>query len=362
LWAGILTGLAVVLKFTTALPVGVFLFYGLWRDRQVRGQRLLAFAAGGALSVAAPVLWLQLGNALEAYLDIQLGFVVPYTRLHAADLGNTFQGVKRWGVQVWFPLLLAFGWLASRHNAKNDPEPPCRELVLLGALLAAFAAVVIQNKFFLYHWETALPWLALAAALGSIQLLKRCGVTGHHMILFATAVPLVWSLTGRWSAYRDGALWVAGALPTSRWLQRFTSQDRDYSFLADTQVATYVRAHTAPSQRILIWGFEPSVYLLANRRPPTRFFFNVPVAVPFSPQSWKNEFLADLNRNLPELFLVLRHDAIPWANGLKEDSSGQLRNWPALSAFLEQNYRFETQIEDFAIYRHKTNEPQMHVD
>lgn len=354
--AGLLTGLAAVLKFTTVLPVLVFLTWAVWRGGKSRWVSLAAFAVGGAVSVGAAVLWLQAGGALEAYLDIQRGFVAPYTRLNAAGpldrLAACFWGVGRWALQVCLPLLLALAWLPRRGS---DGERPARMLGW-GALLAAVAAVAVQNKFFLYHWETALPWLALLGGIGAAVLLRRLRLTGPRAAAVTLALPLAWSLAGRWSAYRDGALYVAGALPRERWLQRFTSRDRDYSFQADTEAAAYLRQHTRPGDRVLIWGFEPAVHLLSDRPSPTRFFFNVPVAVPYTPAAWKTEFLTDLRQDTPELFLVLRNDAIPWANGLKEDSTGQLRNWPELSRFLDHRYRLEAQIEDFSIYRLRRGE------
>jgi hypothetical protein len=50
---------------------------------------------------------------------------------------------------------------------------------------------------------------------------------------------------------------------------------------------------------------------------------------------------------------VLRHDAIPWANGRTDDSAAQLADWPWLADWLEQGYTVETEIEDFTIYRRR---------
>jgi hypothetical protein len=112
-----------------------------------------------------------------------------------------------------------------------------------------------------------------------------------------------------------------------------------------------VRAHTQPGDGLLIWGFEPAVYLLANRQPPTRFFFNVPVAAPFAPDAWRQEYLSAVQTRPPELLLVLRNDRIPWANGRADDSAAQLRSWPELAAWVESRYRFEADLEDFRVYR-----------
>jgi hypothetical protein len=273
---------------------------------------------------------------------------VPYAQLNNTVVANhrlnPLTGLWYWFLGAW-PALIAAGlaFLLQREERR-------KALFLGAALLAAIAAVIVQGKYFLYHWETTHPWLALLAGWGTLAALRKTSLRSTSFVAALLALPLVWSLIGRWGFYRDSARYAVGALSRQRWLARFTS-GADYSFVADTQVADYVRTHTKSSDPVLVWGFEPAVYLLSDRRPPTRFFFNVPVAVPFSPEAWKTEFLSDLDRTPPELLLVVRNDAIPWATGLPDDSAAQLQAWPELRRVLDQGYSFETQIEDFAIYR-----------
>lgn len=342
--AGALAGWAATLKFTTVAPV---VLIGAWLLRSAPagwGRRLLCFMAGGALTGGAMALWLHLGGALDEYVGIQRGFVAPYTRIAGAADASPVAGLASWMLGVAPALAGSAGVLRM--------EPGRRRSLALAALglAAGVAVVMVQGKYFFYHWETTQPWLALLAGAGSAALLRRMSPPEPRRLALLVLIPVVWSLAGRWSFYRDAAAHAVGALSREAWLARFSTA-RDYSFLANLEVARYVRAKTRPGDGILVWGFEPSVYLFSDRRPPTRFFFNVPVAVPFTPRAWKDELLADLERGPPELFLVVRNDAIPWANGLREDSEGQLRAWPELDRWVRAHYRLETRIEDFAIYR-----------
>lgn len=343
--AGFLTGLAAALKFTTVAPV---LLIGVLVLRDTPAgwpRRVLCFALGGAVSCGAMVLWLSRGGALSAYLDIQRGFVVPYARISNTTVANPLTGLWYWFLGVWPAILAAAGlfWASAAERRRLLPAT-------LG-LAAGIAAVVVQGKYFLYHWESTQPWLALLAGAGALALVRKMPWSGRQRAALLVLLPLAWILAARWGFYRDGARYAAGALSRGEWLARFRSPSPDYSFAADLDVARYVRSHTQAGDGVFIWGFEPSVYLFSDRRPPTRFFFNVPVAVPFTPPAWKEELLSDLQREKPALFLVVRNDAIPWANGLREDSEGQLRAWPELQSLLAQHYRFETRIEDFALYR-----------
>jgi hypothetical protein len=168
------------------------------------------------------------------------------------------------------------------------------------------------------------------------------------------ALAVGWTVGAHWTLYRDAALLVSGHLSRQEWLasKRFgLPGDGDFSAAASARAARYVRGSAGPEGRVLIWGFQPDVHLLSGRPAPGRFFFNVPVAVRFAPERWRREFLDDLRARPPELVLVLRNDAIPWANGRTDDSAAQLRQWPALREWLDRGYRFDTRIEDFSVYR-----------
>ena len=57
----------------------------------------------------------------------------------------------------------------------------------------------------------------------------------------------------------------------------------------------YIRAATEPDDRILVWGYDPRIYLLAERDAPTRFFHqNALVKPSYSKQSIRDEFLSDI--------------------------------------------------------------------
>jgi hypothetical protein len=195
--------------------------------------------------------------------------------------------------------------------------------------------------------------LALLAGFGTVAVLRSRSVAPRLFPRVAVLLPVLWSLAVNHVIYLDAAAYVSGRMTREAWLARFGEPGHgDFSFLAGARAAEYVHTHTREGDPVLVWGFEPAVYLLSGRYPPTRFFFNVPVGVHFAPEHWRREFLEDLRRRPPELFLVLRNDAIPWASGRRDDSAAQLQSWPELHQWLTKNYHHETTLEDFTLYRH----------
>lgn len=348
--AGLLVGGAAVLKFTTVGLILPCLWAATRRERGWKPGEWAAGAAGGLLPLLAVAGWMHATGIWDDYVDIQRGFVAPYTRLNAASIWTRITNLFGYGIpwlgQVWLPASLA---LAGASVARG--WSPLGRRLLLGMLAMGLLAVWVQNKYFGYHWQTVLPALALLAAAGTLAVARRLDPARTHLARIGLAFVVGWCLVTSGAYYRDAALLAVGQLPREAWLARFGPPNQgDYSFLGARWAAEYVRSHTRPQERILVWGFEPAVYLLSDRRAPTRFFFNVPVAAPFAPEAWRREFLTALEDRPPALVLVLRGDRIPHASGRRDDSTTQLRDWPELEHWLLSNYRKARVIEDFTIY------------
>jgi hypothetical protein len=304
-----------------------------------------ALLVGLAVPLIAAWAWLVMGGAWGAYLEIQREFVAPYARIAHGEAswgGRALSGAIAFGLKnslaCLFAVLGVIGLLRRRPGA-------ARVLLLWSAL--ATAVVAVQGKYFGYHWVPLLLPLALLAGAGLASVPGRSFRVA--LILF-----LAWLIGVEGATYRDGARVVTRALPYGEYLSRFGPPgEGDYSFLASTWAAGYARATTRRGEGLFVWGFEPGVYLLSERRPPTRFHFAVPLVSPWAPAAWRLELMRDLAARPPALIMVLRNDAIPWASGRADDSTEQLARFPELAGFLARHYRFERRIEDFALFRRK---------
>jgi len=126
---------------------------------------------------------------------------------------------------------------------------------------------------------------------------------------------------------------------------------QDYSLSADIEVAGFLREHVAPEEPVFIWGFEPTVYFLSERRPASRFVSMQPLVTPWSPPEWRRELIADLERARPPYILIVRNDAMPWVTMQRGDSAETLAQYPELVELVARDYRPYARIEDFDIWR-----------
>jgi hypothetical protein len=190
---------------------------------------------------------------------------------------------------------------------------------------AALLQVLLQRRFYLYHWAVLTPPAAWLAA----WLLRDC-----------------WDRLRRWPAGRPalalalllGGLWIARprAETYHRWLElaggrrsveRFRSSFRgvfDYSVAASTALAARARQTALPGDRLQVLAFEPQLYLWSGLRPPGRHASTAPLFGETSialarRQTWTKELFSTLQAAPPRFVVTRPAERWPeWTRQLSE--------------------------------------------
>jgi hypothetical protein len=376
LLAGLLTGFSFQLRFFSAL-IGLALLYIEWnfasesgfsRTNSIKGalRRLGAFAIGFVLMQILFALYLLGGHALGAYLTTEFAFASRYARLGGdySPEGLTFRNFQYAArsatimfvsthLLIFFPAAIA---LASSLRKCGDRH--VREIALIA--VTAYAGVLIQAKFFWYHWLAVLPWVSLLggyglAILGRSLLHRRPRAIAYAAVAVAVAalVFLTPEMTeGAINQWRGLGDYFAGGDRRHAYLNTFGPYDGGtFSYLADVEVADYIRARTQPGDTIYNYGYAPLVYLLSGRDSPTRFFYVFPVISTWTPPGWRADWVRDLNNEMPRYILVQANEGAPWITGLHEDTGRYATHDADLQDLLSAHYSLETTIEHFAVYR-----------
>jgi hypothetical protein len=351
--AGLAAASSLLMKVTALPPLALALVIVTFlRGRAAGWKSEMAAAAGLAVGLLLPLVivigWMAHSGTGQAYLDIQRGFVEGYIRMTSQGSGTAAEGWRYFWRLYAIPTVVAlFGLLAASRPAR----------LLLGTwLVAALVSVWMQGKYFGYHWTPVLLPLAGLAGTGLaavLALVQRPSPGSWRMALGGVLIA-TWSMARPANGYADTMRLLAGRERLQAYWIRFgRPYHGDFSFIADTWAAGYISRHTRAADPVYIWGFEPLTLFLARRQAPTRFVFAVPLVSPWTPARWRDELMRDLRARPPVLFGVMRHDAIPHASGRGDDSAAQLAGFPALRAFLGENYRYETMIEDLTLYRRR---------
>lgn len=279
--SGLLFGLAFQFRTVVALLPAVLVLWNLWRTREpaavIRG--LLA-VAGFALFQALTLLYLALNGAVGEYLFAQFRFARHYAALGGPyaydrfDSSSYLSGLR--GSLMWFngsrlfmmaPALAAILWGGVLRGDRAIRL--CSWL-----MLAAVAGVAIQAKFFIYHWQTATPFLALLAgwtARETWRELRRRFALPAATGLFAAAAGVLLTFTpqitdagiGQW---RDIIRYATEPSYRHTYYDRFGLRGHgSYSYEASVEVSGYIRERTQPGDTVFVWGYDPNMYLETGR-------------------------------------------------------------------------------------------------
>lgn len=373
LLAGLLTGFAFQLRFFSAL-IGLALLYIEWNQARCHGRaawaaaarRIAWFSLGFLCTQAIFAAYLAAGHALGAYLFTEFRFASAYARLGGPYSPEGF----RWNLFLdaaraetlsflyshLFVSLPAAIALALGFGGRGDART--REIGL--ATLCAYLGVLIQAKFFLYHWLAVLPFLSLLGGRGlaclSQALLARLrwqtaipAVAAVVALLVVLSPPVTDNALHQW---RGVAQYYSGPVSRSAFNNQFGPYAQGtFSYLADDEVGRYLRAHTEPDDTVYVYGYEPLVYLISGRESASRFIYVFPIISTWSPPAWKDEFYRELDENRPRYILIQANEGAPWITGLHEDTAHYAAHDARLQALLAARYEPETTIEDFSLYR-----------
>jgi len=341
LWAGLCEGPSVNAEILMNLPSAAALYAYARAEREKRFASYFAAGVFAALAslfkLQAGILWPALGlatawpalregpsparkRALETASVLSAGFVLPWALAAlVCARGGYLAGAYDWVVrrnvfqissaQVFalenvLPSIAAalfataFAWWLALREARQPRDGFERALVVL--LVLTLLPVSVGRRFYEHYFLQFVPPLALLGAPQLVALRDRfAGFSRARraaVLVFALSAPV-------------GNL----AFTAHRALARgFPGQDS--KALA---IAAWLDEHTAPSDRVFMWGDYSAIYCLADRLPGTRYMRTAPQVGDFDPLHLPEGFdfrpyrserdigaaLLDLEKNRPAIVL-----------------------------------------------------------
>jgi len=363
-FSGLFIGLVFIFKFPNVLPLACcipLLFQARSSETALRRLPLLAWFTGGALLVPAlTAAWFAIGGAWAPMVETLFVFAPRYAGITVSPglLGHGLKVFAGFFLPGQGLLLLKWLCLAGLIVCLGSKRSAGRFVLPLWFALS-LAVIWVQGKFFLYHYLPFYLPVALLAGLAAAAMARalsgrvrgdeRSRRRGGSVLIFIVLLLPFLSDNARVRQQRGAAMGAAPVTAPGKDLSLY-SDGTDFSLAADLEVAEYLRQNTGPHDTLFIWGYETLVYFLSERAPASRFVSHQPLASRWQMPGWREELLADLERNRPARILVLRRDAMPAVTGSTLDSAGLLREFPELERFISRQYRLETEIEDFLVY------------
>lgn len=366
--AGTLIGAAATLKTTAVLFIPVLVLAALcpaspltaavrkrrWRDAAVLllGTALppLAFVAYFATRDGLPYLW--------ELVRVQAEYAGGDPRTSGL---NPLELARILGLGTYLPLV-AVSAAALVPWLRDESRLPRDRWVIAAWWALALAQIVLQRRFYLYHWSVLTPAAAFLAADGLARL--GGGWVGGRFLAGSPRPTSALLLAGllvciplaRQAPVLAQSLEVLSGRTLLREYHRRFQGVFDYSVADGMDAAAHAAVRSGPEDRLLVLGFEPHVYLYSGRRAPTRHASDAPLFGETSirlarRQAWLHELLNDLRRSRPLYWIEWE----PPASLARPAWAGPL------AAFRFRHYREEGKYGRFRVYRRQVR-PSTRVD
>ena len=315
-------------------------------------------AAGGVAPLALCLLWFLARGAHRELWEVLFVFTPHYTRL--SWVGETLGGMTYWGFTEWLCTYCSVPTVGFLLFLAHPPRPRERfgAAIIAGIIAVHLAGVIMQGKFFPYHYGATWPLTALLAALGFIRVWDRLAARGPlgvaAFLAGFTAVLFFRSATkdlDRSFLQRCAdrmAIYTASPRDQAA-IDRLASV-ADVNAAANREVAAFLRARVPTDRKVFVWGFEPVIYDLADRNPATRYLYDVPQRVAWAREKERATLMRDLDGGRPAAIVVERRDVFPMVTGDAIDSADTLKSFEALRDRLAERYALAATIEDFDVY------------
>ncbi len=231
-----------------------------------RRQRMLAFAAGGALGASIPLSFLLLRGDPAAYARITFVDVpAMYRFIWPRTPGEIFAlpGYDRAAL-----LALATSAVVAALVARRTL--PRRALPIAALPVIGLVSVVIQAKGFPYHFHP----VSLGVSLALLAIAYGAWSRPRRTALRALAALLLLGIGIRARLSLSVAGFPPGPPSGVAAVRSFDAFERiDFFPAALRRAAEHVAAHTLPTDRVQTYGMDAYVLFLAQRRSATPYIY-----------------------------------------------------------------------------------------
>jgi 4-amino-4-deoxy-L-arabinose transferase-like glycosyltransferase len=278
---------------SAALAIAVVLI-----NRRQRGAlaRMIAGGAIGALIIALPLIaWLARGGALRAFWDDAIAYNFLYSQSGWTQRAIALlAGV--WLATVTAPIVLPLAGLvvSIRRLRRSLPDDRVRVVLLFMVIwtVLELSLASVSGRAYDHYFVMLIPPMAMLTAALVAELVALAPANVRRR--------------ARWSPMAAALLAVVMFRPLAdRFVQRARTTGLVPSPASSQTVAAadFVRANSAPNDRLLVWGLAGGVYLLAERPPASRYLFASPLLTREYGDVIAPKFLTELRRRPPLLIV-----------------------------------------------------------
>jgi hypothetical protein len=284
-------------------------------DRLIQDRRLPALSgklrltlvtlAGMAVLPSLMVTYYAARGAWAPMVDALIDFPARYA-LMSADIPSNYRWKQsrnwvRWLLSIPAIILILHGFVRGVVLRRGDTAR------WLGASLAGWGTLVIQSRFYDYHHELLVPFVAWGMGLGFCGplgdaprpggwrfWLNQISLTGAAILTAVAIIQYSYGVRHRWE--------YAGPIARSQLPEGVPLGGVDA--MTDVEISQLIRATTTKEETIFVWGDEPSIYFLSDRRMAGPYCQLLQIIPPWSSGERLRPLIGRLLREKPRLVII----------------------------------------------------------
>ena len=301
-WRGFLLGVTGAFAFLfrqnlIGVHLGIGIYLLLTRIYRRQAKRLVSelfwIMSGGSIVVAIVVAYFASKSALGDFIDVAFLYNMIYS---AVSLQSRFDSSIAGFIELaksGIGIIAVASWLAGLIFIVTGQQLGCDAKRLLSLAIIVFPFEIlftgISGRGYGHYYQAWLPIIAVLTGFYAGNLFTRSNNVQNKLDFRA----ITWQLSLMVGIFMLPIyVTIAGALPIGRPAN------------AVARAADYVREFTQPNEYVLVWGSEPSINFVSNRRSPTKFFHQYPLLTRgYVTAGMIKEFIAEIEAHRPALII-----------------------------------------------------------
>lgn len=334
----------------------------LLESEELKSKKLWLWGSLGFICGLSP--WIIYLSSYGLWTDF-VAAVFHFNRCYAGEITNPLWpaiSAKAWA--LWLPALLAiYGLSVGRAKSSGNAGSVGSYRAATTWLITSLVVLFMQRKFFYYHFIVLLIPLSWLGAIGLQALTIKLFDKGEErkwlsklalLIVFLQLGLFLARYTSFHKTYYYLRLWNNDFPGFAE--QRQVTTNR--TLLETILLAASIKQYSQPDEELLVWGMNPLLYLLADRKPAMKFILHNWLVLDRPPfDKWGDakarrlKFLTKMRENPPACFVVATGDKSVLS---QEDSYKQLTSDSEIYGILKNSYTLRLRIRNSYLWVHKS--------
>lgn len=359
--AGITIALALLIKYTIIVFIPLIILAFLIDKRylfSLRLKNIAVYFVGIALIGLITLAVYYFTGALQAFWDIQFVQTPLYTKIaYETEIPGfiSSQVFKLFLFSVYSPFIWLSVFSVIYSILKKNFE--FKYLIIYFWIFASLFSLIIQWKFYNYHFLVIIPAILLGSAMGLSGI--KSVFSAKRFVFPAIAAVFVigvvfFGMKPYFLSYQSVYSYVSGrtTLENEYTANGFTS-DSVFMYGKTIKAVEFIKNNTKPEDKIYVWGFDPLVYYLSGRKCSSRFIYNFPLLWKGENAQFRSEFINQVETDNPKIVIVAKNDPLKFISGYDEDSKKLLKRFPEFDKIVSEKYYYTANADDYEIFELK---------